>query len=53
MLDLDMGKYAVFVWPAYGLTALVILWMVFDSLGRARRWRIKAAKIDAGAQDRP
>jgi heme exporter protein D len=23
---LDMGGYAAFVWPAYGLTALVLLW---------------------------
>ncbi len=53
MLHLDMGKYAVFVWPAYGVTALVLLWMVFDSLGRARRWRIQAGKQDGGEQDRP
>jgi heme exporter protein D len=39
MLDFDAGKYAVFVWPAYGLTALVIAAMVADSLARARRWR--------------
>ena len=47
MLDLDMGKYAVFVWPAYGISALMLLWMVFDSLGRARRWRIRASKRPA------
>lgn len=23
---LEMGGYAEFVWPAYGLTALVLLW---------------------------
>ncbi len=39
MLDFDAGKYAVFVWPAYGLTALAFAWMVADSLIRARRWR--------------
>ena len=48
-----MGKYAGFVWPAYGITALVLLWLVFDSLGRARRWRIRASKRPAEAQDRP
>ena len=53
MLHLDMGRYAAFVWPAYGVTALVLLWMVFDSLGRARRWRIQAGRLGAGEQDRP
>ena len=48
-----MGKYAAFVWPAYGLSALVLLWMVFDSLGRARRWRIRASKRPSGPLNRP
>ena len=38
-LDFDAGKYAAFVWPAYGLTAAVLLWLVIDSLARAARWR--------------
>lgn len=37
--NLDVGKYAAFVWPAYGLSALVLLAMLADSLLRARRWR--------------
>jgi heme exporter protein D len=48
MLHLDMGKYAVYVWPAYAVSAAVILALVFDSLARARRWR-KAAE----QEDRP
>ena len=39
MLDFDAGKYAVFVWPAYGITALVFILMIADSLLRSRRWR--------------
>jgi heme exporter protein D len=39
MLDFNAGKYAVFVWPAYGLTVLVLLALIVDSLARARRWR--------------
>jgi heme exporter protein D len=42
MLDLDAGKYAVFVWTAYGLTAAVFVFMVADTLIRARAWRRKA-----------
>jgi heme exporter protein D len=39
MLDFNAGKYAVFVWPAYGLTALVFAGLIADTLARARRWR--------------
>ncbi len=56
MLDFAAGKYAVFVWPAYGLTALVLVAMTVDSLVRARRWR-KAAQpppaIDQTAKGEP
>ncbi len=39
MLHLEAGKYAPYLWPAYGLTVLVLGWLVADSLARARRWR--------------
>jgi heme exporter protein D len=39
MLDLDMGKYAVYVWPAYAVSAAVLIIMIWDSLARASRWR--------------
>jgi heme exporter protein D len=39
MLDLDMGKYAAFVWPAWAVTALVLGGLVADTLARARRWK--------------
>jgi heme exporter protein D len=48
MLDLDMGKYAAFVWPAYGLTTLVLGWMVVSSLVRARRYRREAERLGRG-----
>ena len=41
--NLDVGRYAVFIWPAYGVTALTLAAMVVDSLSRAARWR-KAAE---------
>lgn len=49
MLDLDPGPYAAFIWPAYGLTALVFILMIAGSLNRARRWRKKA---EAFSKDR-
>jgi len=50
-LDFDAGKYAPFVWGAYGLSAVVIIAMVIDSLLRARRWRRAAQKEGAGEED--
>lgn len=44
MLDLDAGKYAAFVWPAYGLTALVFLGMIVFTLHQAAHWRRRAQK---------
>ena len=46
MIHLDMGKYAVYVWPVYAITAAVLVWMVADSLLRARRWRREAQRLE-------
>jgi heme exporter protein CcmD len=40
--------YAAYVCAAYGLSALVVGWLVVDSLLRARRWR-RAAEARKGA----
>ena len=53
MLDFDAGKYAVFVWPAYGLTALAFAWMVSDSLIRARRWRREVERRERERAGKP
>ncbi len=47
MLDFDAGKYAAFVWPAYGLTALVFAVMIAGSLNHARRWKARCQAMDA------
>jgi heme exporter protein D len=39
-------KYALFVWPAYAVTALAFAWMVADTLMRARRWRQRAERLE-------
>ena len=33
---LAMGGYGAFVWPAFGLTALVMVWLLAASLRRLR-----------------
>ena len=43
-------KYAAFVWPAYGVTALVFAWMVIDTLVRVRRWRRRAEQLEAARE---
>jgi heme exporter protein D len=40
-------KYALFVWPAYAVTALAFAWMVLDTLLRARAWRRRAQRLEA------
>jgi len=41
-MDFDAGKYALYVWSAFGAVAVVFAWMIADSLARARRWRREA-----------
>ena len=48
--NLDVGRYAVFIWPAYGVSALALLGLVIDSLLRARRWRRAAQAEQRAAQ---
>jgi heme exporter protein D len=50
MLDFNAGKYAVFVWSAYGLTALVFLALILDSLLGARRWRREVKRREGEAE---
>ncbi|HEY2659155.1 MAG TPA: heme exporter protein CcmD [Caulobacteraceae bacterium] len=47
MLDFNAGKYAVFVWSAYGLSALVFLGLIVSSLMGARRWRREVERREA------
>jgi heme exporter protein D len=41
-------KYAIYVWPAYGVSVLVFAWMILDTLGRVRRWRRRAEHLEEG-----
>ena len=45
MPDFDFGKYAVYIWPAYGLTAAVVLGLVASALGYARKWKRRAEEL--------
>lgn len=47
---LEMGGYAVFVWPAYGVAALVIALLVIDSVTRLKRRLAELARIEGGEE---
>jgi heme exporter protein D len=47
---ISMGGYAAFVWPAYGLTIVVMAGLVAQSL---RRYRRNQRALDALQRDRP
>ena len=51
--NLDVGRYAIFIWPAYGVSALVLLGLVADSLLRAARWRRAAETEHAPGRNAP
>jgi heme exporter protein D len=40
--NLETGKYAAYIWPAYAITALVFLGLIAATLAHARRWRERA-----------
>jgi heme exporter protein D len=39
MAGLFAGKYAIYIWPAYGITVLVFLVLIVSTLRRARYWK--------------
>ena len=41
---LAMGGYGAFVWPAFGMTALVMIWLLVASLARLRRLERKLSE---------
>jgi len=49
MFDLDMGKYAAFVWPAWGISAVVLAALSARALLAARRWKAELAALEQGA----
>lgn len=53
MLDLDMGKYAAFVWPAWGVSAVVLAALAARALIASRRWSAELKRLEAGEGDRP
>ena len=49
MIDLDMGAYAAFVWPAWGISAAVLAALAARALIAARRWNAELKRLDTDA----
>ena len=47
MPNLELGKYAIYILPAYGIAALVIGVMTAETLLRARRWKREVERLEA------
>lgn len=47
MLDLDMTPYAAFVWPAWGISALVLTALTIRAFAAARKWKRELARLEA------
>lgn len=45
--DFDAGKYAIYLWPAFAVSAVAFAWLIGDSLATARRWRREAERLQA------
>ena len=47
MPNLELGKYAIYIWPSYIATVVVIGALAVDSVLRARRWKREADRREA------
>jgi len=52
MLDLDMSPYAAFVWPAWGVSALVLAALTARALIAGRRWKRELDRLEGAAGPR-
>lgn len=50
MLDFDMGQYAAYVWPAWGVSAGVLAALSVRAVVTARHWSAELKRLEA---DRP
>ncbi|WP_313015509.1 heme exporter protein CcmD [Brevundimonas sp.] len=51
MLDLDMTPYAAFVWPAWGISALVLTALTVRAVIASRKWKRELDRMDTAADE--
>lgn len=47
-----MGRYGAYVWPAYGISAGVVLLLVAATLARSAAWRRRAERAERDRRGR-
>lgn len=52
MPNLELGKYAFYIWPPYIVSALVVAALVADTLLRGRRWKREVERREAAKDKR-
>ncbi|MES2860406.1 MAG: heme exporter protein CcmD [Pseudomonadota bacterium] len=50
MLDFDMSPYAAFVWPAWGISALVLGAVVARAVASSRKWKAELKRLEGDDQ---
>ncbi len=48
---IEMGRYGAYVWPAYGVSALVLAGMTARTLLRSATWRRRAERAEAARRN--
>jgi heme exporter protein D len=46
MPDLDMSPYAAFVWPAWGISALVLGAVTAGAVSASRKWKAELKRLE-------
>ena len=46
MPDLDMSPYAAFVWPAWGISLLVLGAVVARAVSASRKWKAELKRLE-------
>ncbi len=47
MPNLELGKYAGYILPAYAITVVIVAAIVADTLARTARWKREAERLGA------
>jgi heme exporter protein D len=51
-ISFEVDRYGPYIWPAFGLTALVLGGLIVQTLASAGRWRRQAERLQAQADAR-
>lgn len=52
-ISFEVGRYGPYIWPAFGLSALVLAGLIAHSLASVRHWRREVERLQSQADARP